>query len=133
MACAKVLVQREGEKTNSYNKRRCCNTICAGIASHMGRPARDSICRFCGNLRALRPDGYRFATCGTKACVAAARDSSNTLIHWPIITGEINWRNAFAKHNRDPGDGGRFTMMRPETHVMTMSASALAVQDGPAG
>ena len=130
VACEEPLVQRDGEKNYDYNKRRCCNYTCASIAGHMGRP-RNPICRYCGERPRVQTNDHKIrATCGDANCLAAARDGRNTLIHWPAVTGEIAWDGAFAKHNRDPGDGGLFRMMRPATHVETMSASALAAREG---
>jgi hypothetical protein len=135
MGCGKDLVRRPDERTGKFNKRRTCNYVCAGIAGNMGRP-RDPVCRYCKkNRRAISPGGKMYATCGAPRCINAARlgheDDAGTQIHWPDITGEIDYGAGFGAHNLKLKSYGKIGSA-PLTHSATGCSAAWLITDSAA-
>jgi hypothetical protein len=77
-----------------------------------------------------------YATCGAPRCINAARlgheDDAHTQIHWPDVTGEIDWNNAFAKHNLNPKDGGPLRISKPIAYSPTGCSAAWLITDSAA-
>ncbi len=135
LGCNALLVRRpatEGksaERLYYFFKRRCCNYVCAGMATHKSR--KDPICRQCRSRdRAQRADGTFLSTCGDLECVLSARGRMSWhKIPWPEVTGEIDWNGAFGKHNIVAKDGGVLRVSRQLTHSPSSSSAAWAIMD----